>query len=182
MIITKKWLTKPGACEKGIKAFVNQKEMDSTKIIKLLIRSNNKEQLDWANWLICRVFKTKKQKVLYAIYAARLVLPIFEAEYPDNLGPRKAIEAAEAWVENPCEKNRAAAGDAAWAASEVAWAAGAATRAAALTTWAAAGAARVAWAATRAAGVAWAAARIANNNYNKTMTQILNYGLSLLNT
>ncbi len=151
MIITKKWLTKHGVCEKGIKAFANQKEMDSTKIIKLLIRSNNKEQLDWANWLISRVFRSKKQKVLYTIYAARLVLPIFEAEYPDNLGPRKAIEAAEAWVENPCEKNRAAAGNVRVAGA----------------TWAAAGDA--------ARAAAW-------DNYNKTMNQILNYGLSLLNS
>jgi hypothetical protein len=59
----------------------------------------------------------KKDSVLFAIYVARLVLDIFEKEYPEDKRPRLAIEAAERWVKSPTKKNRAAAG----AAEAAAW-------------------------------------------------------------
>jgi hypothetical protein len=50
----------------------------------------------------------KMMSVKVAVYAARLVLPIFEKEHPDDKLPRKAIEAAEAWIKKPTKKNAAA--------------------------------------------------------------------------
>ena len=52
--------------------------------------------------------------VRLAIWCARQVLPIFEAKHPDDLRPRSAIEAAEAWADCPCDDHAA---DAAYAAN-----------------------------------------------------------------
>jgi len=109
----------------------------------------------WEKMRVVKAYKWEKQdSVLFAIYAARLVLDIFEKRYPNDDRPRKAIEAAEVYVKNPTEKNRAAARAAAGAAraAEAAGAAGAAARAAG-----AAGAAGAAEAAEAAARAAWAA-------------------------
>jgi hypothetical protein len=98
----------------------------------------------------------------FAADCAERVLGLFEAKFPDDDRPRKAIEAARACIADPTPENRAAAraaeaAEAAW----VAWAAWDAANAAG-----AAGAAWVAWAAwdaanaagaAGAAGAAWAA-------------------------
>ena len=52
----------------------------------------------------------KMPHVKKAIASAKSVLSIFEKEYPGDKRPRKAIEAAEAWVKNPTERNRVLAG------------------------------------------------------------------------
>jgi hypothetical protein len=39
-----------------------------------------------------------KDEVLWAAVCAEHVLPLFEAKYPDDVRPRKAIEAGRAWV------------------------------------------------------------------------------------
>ena len=99
------------------------------------------DHFDYANWLLCKVF-SKKQRVQYAIYAAMLVLHIFEDERPNDKRPRKAIEAAEAYLKNPCKETKdaaRAAARAAWEAGEDAWAAGAAAWEAGDAAWAAAG-------------------------------------------
>ena len=106
---------------------------------------------------IVRAYKwQKKDSVELAIYAARLVLKIFEKEYPNDKRPRKAIAAAVKYLKNPTEKNMSAAGAAAWAARD---AAGAAAGAAA---WAAraAGAARAAWAALISKIAKWMSTRV----------------------
>ena len=117
-------------------------------------------------WQEMRITKrwrwTKKMSVSLAIYAAELVLPIFEKKYPDDKRPREAIEVAKKVFKSDTSKNgaaakapqspKAAAGAAAeppWA-TEAAWAAGAAAEAAK--------AAKVAWATEAAAKAAWAAA------------------------
>jgi hypothetical protein len=91
-----------------------------------------------------------QQRASLAIEAAERVLPIFEEAYPDDTRPRKAIEAARAWLQNPSDEKRVAA-EAAGAA------AGAAAEAGAGAAWAA-GAAEAAWAA-EAAGAAQRAAQ-----------------------
>jgi hypothetical protein len=107
----------------------------------------------WSDMLtVSRRKWTKEMSVELAIYAAEIVLSIYEKEYPDDKRPRNAIEAAKAYLRKPS----AAAGDAAWAAAgDAAGAAGAAARAAGDAAWAAA---RAAWAAARAAGDAAGAA------------------------
>ena len=87
----------------------------------------------------------------FAADCAERVLGLFEAKFPDDDRPRKAIEAARACIADPTPENRAAAGAAAGAAGaawDAAYDAGAA--------WAAAGAA--AWDAARAAAGAAAGA------------------------
>lgn len=112
----------------------------------------------------------KEHSVRLAIFAAELVIDIFEKDYPDDKRPREAIETAKKWLKLQNRAAEAAAWDAwdAWdaaraaaraagAAARAAGAAGAAARAAA---WDAARAARAAaWdAAEAAAGAAWDAA------------------------
>jgi len=78
--------------------------------------------IDWKKW-------TRKDSLSLAIYSAELVSENFEKEYPNNLRPRKAIQAAKKVLENDTKKNRAAA----WSA-----AANAAASAAASAAWSAA--------------------------------------------
>ena len=92
---------------------------------------------------------------LFACRVAEDVLPLFEAEYPDDDRPRKAIETARRYARGEATGDELAV---AWAAADATWAA----------TWAAAKAAAwdAAWAAAAAAGAAawdaaWAAARAA---------------------
>ena len=114
----------------------------------------------------------QEQRLIAADFAAH-VLPLFEADYPDDDRPRKAIEAARAFARGEVtrtqlEAARAAAEAAAWAAvGAAAWAAAwAAARAAArdaaeAASWAAVGAAARAvaeYAAWDAAGAAAGAA------------------------
>ena len=94
---------------------------------------------------ILKAFRwTKTDSVSLAIYAAKLVIDIYEKEYPNDDRPRKAIEAAQKWLKNSLDKNayaaaRAAAYAAIYAADAAIYAAAdAAARAAA---YAAAGAA-----------------------------------------
>jgi hypothetical protein len=73
---------------------------------------------------------TKEQRVQYAIFAAEQVIHIYEKKYPEDKRPRQAIEAAKAYLENPCAKTKAAAAAAAYAAYAAAYAAYAAAAAA----------------------------------------------------
>jgi len=119
-------------CEHGYHASLNI--VDSMKyvapgaIVKVEVRGKHAEQADKQCWSEMRVAKawewTKWDSVELAVYAAELVIGIFEKQHPDDKRPRQAIEAARAWLEDPNTKTSAAAWDAAWAA----WAASAAAR------------------------------------------------------
>jgi len=113
MKITLKWLENHRACIAGKVAFAAQEERDGIAIIKLLIATN----MDWANWLICQIF-TRKQKIMYAVFAAEQVLPIFEAKYPNDNRPRLAIAAAKKVIIRNTIKNRSAAAVCARAAAD----------------------------------------------------------------
>jgi hypothetical protein len=105
---------------------------------------------------------SKADSVVLAIYSAELVLPLYEQAHPGDDRPRRAVDAARAWLQDPSEENRAAsdaASDAAYsAASDAAYSA--ASDAASSAAWAAFSAAwaaySAAWSASRAA---WAASR-----------------------
>ena len=115
---------------------------------------DDKDKSTHAEMRIIKALKwTQADSVSLAIYAARLVLDVYESAYPGDDRPRIAIEAAERWLADPSVKNQDAV-EAAGAAAEAAWAAARAARAAA-------GAARAAaWAAVEAAGAAARAARL----------------------
>jgi hypothetical protein len=122
-----------------------------------------------------RIIKTwkweKEHSVKLAIFAAELVIEIFEKEYPADKRPRAAIEAAKTYLKSPSKKAAEAAAKAAktylkspskkavWAVAKAVWATGAAAEAAAgAAEWAArAAAGAAAWAAEAAAGAARAA-------------------------
>ena len=119
-----------------------------------------------ALWALRVVRGYDKELRLFACQCARLVLPIYEKQYPEDGRPRKAIEAAEAFAlgqigKAELEKAHANAADASRAAyaadvadaADVAYAAYAAAYAA----YAAADASRAAYAAADASRAAYAA-------------------------
>jgi len=89
-------------------------------LAKVEVKGDSIVESDKQCWSQMRVVKTwpwnSKESVKLAISAARLVLHKFEEAYPNDARPRKAIEAAEAWLANPCEETREAAMEAADAA------------------------------------------------------------------
>jgi hypothetical protein len=156
--ITIKWLQKRGACKDGIVWFVNQTERDVFRVLNVLLKDH---KINYANWVVSRLM-TRKQRIKYAIFAAAPVLEIYEKEYPNNEGPRAAIEAAQKVLEKDSKTNRDAAY---FAAINASYAASIATEAAAthapstyVAAYAAANAAYAAASAARAATIATEAA------------------------
>ena len=77
------------------------------------------ERGDWLIWWLSKSGQLDKAKaVQIAVACADRVLPQFEALHPGDLRPRKAIEAAKAWLE---QHPSAAAAAAAAAAAERKW-------------------------------------------------------------
>jgi hypothetical protein len=139
MKVTNEKLKRFNACEDGREWFeVNfGKSVEENKLITTLAGVG---KYDWAWWYLRKVL-TKEQSVKIAIYAAEQVIKTFEKEYPEDDRPRKAIEAAKAYLKNPCDKTAAdayAAHDAAYAAAYAANAAADAANAAANAAYAAA--------------------------------------------
>ena len=98
----------------------------------------NCERGDWLWWMLRENgLVTKKLSVSVAIACADRVLSLYETVNPADDRPRKAIEAARAYLERPCERLKSAARSAARSA-EFAWSAESAARSAA---WSAASAA-----------------------------------------
>lgn len=60
---------------------------------------------------------TKRDNVRFAVWCARRSLQFFENEFPDDKRPRRAIEAAEKYLSNPCKRTKNAAESAASARS-----------------------------------------------------------------
>ena len=62
----------------------------------------------WSDMCIIKAWKwQKKDSVELAIYAAELVVDIFEKKYPKDKRPRLAIEMAKTYIKNPTKKNEA---------------------------------------------------------------------------
>jgi hypothetical protein len=117
-----------------------------------------------------KAFTILPQKVVVecASQFAEQVLDIFEKDNPKDNCPRKAIEAARAWIANPNDKTAAQAAQAAHAAHAAAYAAAQAANAAAQAANAAAQAANAAYATAQAAHVAAQAANAAHVAANAT--------------
>ena len=116
MNITKEWLKTHDSCSDGMDWFVAQNETDGVKLAEKLMAE---DRFGWANWLIVRIM-TRPQYLSYAIFSAEQVIGIYEAQYPNDFQPRKAIEAARRVLDNDSAENRAAA----WSAWSVARTAG----------------------------------------------------------
>ena len=125
------------------------------------------EDPSWMMWWYQRHGPVKRVCVEIAIFCAREVLPIYENKFPNDDRPRKAIEASEAYLLNPCQRTMDAA-DAAHAAYSAYSAYSAAYAAHAVySAYSAYSAARVAYAAN-AARAAYAAANAAVYAANAT--------------
>ena len=107
----------------------------------------------------------KRLAVTIAVFFAEDALSFWEAEFSEDIRPRKAIEAAKEWLANPCEETVAASRAASYAsyASRAAYAA--TTHAAHAAATAAANAANAANAATAHAAHAANAAAAAKAAY-----------------
>ena len=190
MKITTELLQSIHACQSGIDLVATYEDKDHEAVVRRLVADDH---WDWANWLLPRLMDYKGY-VSYAVYAAELVLPIYEEKYPDDKRPRKAIEAAKRCIDDPSKKNKEVAEAARLAAatwSAAAWAEAAESRAAADSRAALVAAADSRAAATRAARLAaaseaaWAAreASAAAENLagaEKIKSKIIEKGLEIL--
>jgi len=149
MKVTKNWLVKHNACSDGM-SFVTEHKLIGTDECYFIRQLVKLDRPDWALWLLVRRLD-RKDRIRFAVYCAKDVLPIYEAKHPDDDRPRKTIEAAEACVETNTKKNRDVA-DAAWAADTAAW----------------------------AADTVRAAARVAASNDQSAMCRYIEYGVGLL--
>jgi hypothetical protein len=186
-------LKKYGACNSGIECFKYLKTttvretinkcMDLSDDVVLRWTVDKLDKYRWCNWLLSRIL-SKDEKIKYAIYSARLVIDIFEKKYPNDNRPRKAIEAAELYLEGKVTKEQIRdAADAAYAAYAAAYAAvdtafnvaNAAYAAVAAAANAAANAANTAYVAAAARAAAHAAA-----DRKEIFKSIITYGLTLI--
>lgn len=110
--ITTEFLKSLNACQSGINLVATYPDKDHEAVIRRLVADDH---WDYANWLLPRLMDYRGY-VSYAVYAAELVLPIWEKKYPDDKRPRKAIEAAKRCIDDPSDENKEAA-RAAWAAN-----------------------------------------------------------------
>tara|TARA_B100001094_G_scaffold241771_1_gene237695 strand:- start:1883 stop:2443 length:561 start_codon:yes stop_codon:yes gene_type:complete len=62
----------------------------------------------------------QRLSVAIAIFFAEDVLSAFEKQHPNDIRPRAAIEAAKAWLRNPCQRTAAATNVTAGAAADAA--------------------------------------------------------------
>jgi hypothetical protein len=173
MKITNSWLLKNGACNEGVVWVQSHKFKTDRELFKALIADN---KIDWANWGIVRLM-THKEKVKYAVYAAKQVIEIYEIKYPVDKRPREAIEAAKKVLAKDTKENRAAAASASAASYAASSASSAASASAAsYAAYAAASAAHAAYAAASAAIYAAYAA----DEKEKMQIKILNYGFKIM--
>ena len=157
--ITDDWIKQNQPCREAIEDWWDKKERDPIKILKLLIKD---KKLNWANWMIVRIMEYRDY-CLYAVFAAKQTIDLYEKKFPNDKRPREAIEAVKKCIKNPSEENKAAAGTA-YAAAYVA------VHAAAYAAYAAI------YAAYAAAYAVHAAAYVADAVIQK---KILKYGLGL---
>ena len=78
MRVTDQFLDKWEACKPARQWLAEKGTRDFDKLYKLAKKENH---LNWVNWYVAHRLK-KMDRVKYAIYAAELVLPIFEDAYP----------------------------------------------------------------------------------------------------
>ena len=140
---------------------------------------HSEEKSTWERMRVIRAWKwTKRESVSLAVFAARKALAEFESKYSGNDRPRKAIEAAEKWLNTESAESASAAEWSAARAAELIWSAVAAARsaeeelAARSAAWSARSAAQStrgsAWSARAAAwSSVWAAAESARSEVQR---------------
>jgi hypothetical protein len=150
MKITQEQIEELNPCTAGFDWYLQNKNED---LLQLLLNVN-KTNPSWARWLFTNLMD-KRQNVEIAIYSAELVLHTFENKYPNDLRPRKALEAAKDYLKT---KSAVADADSSTASYTASYAAAAASYVAAYASYVADAAAYAADAAYAASYVADAAA------------------------
>ena len=170
--INKKWLKKHGACVSEAEMKEAEKIGDPIEVVKKLL---SLKRLAHTNWLVTRLMN-KKQCVQYAVYAAELVLPVWNNYDSKDKRPQKAIAAAKKYIQRQNSKNKLKAEAAEDDAREAACAAAGDARAVAYAAAHAANAAAyaAAYAAAEAIHAAYAAA------YITTHKKIILNGIKIL--
>jgi hypothetical protein len=165
---TLKLLRDNSACSLGMETLTaslpkNQKD-DKPISLAHILKSNGLDHALWA--LRATTVDSRKVAAHLAIEFAYPVLPLFEKQYPEDLRPRKALEAASAFLDGKItlQELEAASGAASRAASRASWASRAASRASEAADWAswASWASRASRAASRASWAASWASRAAS--------------------
>ena len=107
-------------CSKYIQDALQYVQGDTLAVVKVRGKSINENDKEcWEEMMIVSLHPfTKEYAVKMAVYSARLCLSAFASEYPDDDRPRKALEAAEAWLKNPCDETESAARSAARSAAK----------------------------------------------------------------
>jgi len=166
---TLKLLREHYACDARYRALCDalggaKKYGDRTPIpLERILDLNGLDDAAWALRAVPASQRAERDRLarLFACDCAERVLPIFEAAYPDDKRPRRAIEVARRFVAGDATKEemvaaRGAARDSAWAVVAAAWTASAAARASGGAAWDDREAARAARVAARAArDAAW---------------------------
>src|SRR3989304_4920707 len=93
MKITREFLVKNNACEGDVATCDGLRKIELKTLIQFYIHNN---KFDLGNLLLTKILK-EKELVEYAMYAAKLVLPIFE-KCTDSDKPHLAIEAAKSVI------------------------------------------------------------------------------------
>jgi hypothetical protein len=106
MKITTEFLQSLNACQSGIDLVATYEDKDHEAVVRRLVADNH---WDYVNWLLPRLMDYKGY-VSYAVYAAELVLPIWNKQYPNDKRPRKAIEAAKRCIDDQSDKNKVVGG------------------------------------------------------------------------
>ena len=99
--ITLNQIKKHNPCESGweklLKSLPDNMPLDQPFDFEHIIESNGLLDSIWA----FRCLDNKELVVRFAIKCAESVLHIFEEKYPNDMRPRKAIEAAKNWLDSP---------------------------------------------------------------------------------
>ena len=115
MKINKLMIKKLEPCADGYSWYLKNGTED---LLETLLKVNA-HRPDYARWLFTRLMTVKQRREI-AIFAAKLVPPIFEKRFPKDKRPREAIEAAVKVLKHDTEENRNAAAYAAYAAADAA--------------------------------------------------------------
>ena len=97
MKITEEWIKKNNVCMDGVEWFYNNKPFESD--VDLIKKLHEDDHFDWSIWFVIRLFN-RKQNLMFSIFYAESVLPMFEKKYPDDDWPRKNIDGAKKVLKN----------------------------------------------------------------------------------
>ena len=115
MIINREKLEKLGACKEAIVFFSSKyDQIEEVALLRDVVQYKeevcNKHGADiyeWCYWLIAYTLGPI-DRVRFSVYAAELVLHIYEEQYPGDMRPRNAIDSVKAWILDPSPEDRQA--------------------------------------------------------------------------